>query len=182
MQFTEQFISGVWVIEPKIHDDPRGYFMESYKESEFEKNIGKVHFLQDNESKSVYGVFRGMHAQSGDSSQAKLVRVISGSVLDVVVDMRRSSPTFGKYFSAELSEQNKRQLFVPRGMYHGFLVLSAEAVFSYKIDNLYDPSSEIAMNFSDPTIGIKWPIPLADFILSPKDLIAPAFKDAVTFI
>lgn len=181
MQFIEQFIQGVWIIEPKVHNDPRGYFMESYKEADFEKNIGKVHFLQDNESKSAYGVLRGMHAQAGDSSQAKLVRVIVGSVLDVIVDMRRNSPTFGKYLAAELTEQNKRQLFIPRGMYHGFLVLSPVAIFSYKVDNLYDASSEITLNYSDSTVGIEWPIPSADFILSPKDLIAPAFKDAVIF-
>lgn len=181
MQFIEQFIPGVWLIEPNVYNDPRGYFMESYKESEFFKHIGEVHFVQDNESKSTYGVFRGLHAQSGESSQAKLVRVISGSVLDVVVDMRKNSPTFGKYYSVELNDQNKRQLFVPRGMYHGFLVLSPETVFSYKIDNIYNPASEISMNFVDPTIGIKWPIPLGDFILSPKDKIAPEFKDAITF-
>jgi dTDP-4-dehydrorhamnose 3,5-epimerase len=181
MNFIEQFIKGVWIIEPKVNYDPRGYFMESYKEADFEKNIGKVHFLQDNESKSVYGVLRGMHAQSGNSSQAKLVRVLFGSVLDVVIDMRHGSPTFGKYFAVELSEQNKLQLFVPRCMYHGFLVLSKEAVFSYKVDNIYDPTTEISLNYADTTIGIKWPVPYGNMILSPKDINAPAFKDAYVF-
>lgn len=181
MQFIEQFIPGVWLIKPNVHNDTRGYFMESYKQSEFLKHIGKIDFVQDNESKSSYGVFRGLHAQSGDSSQAKLVKVISGSVLDVVVDMRKNSPTFGKYYSVELNDQNKSQLFVPRGMYHGFLVLSNDTIFSYKIDNIYNPATEISMNFADPIIGIKWPIPLGDFILSPKDKKAPDFKDAITF-
>lgn len=182
MQFIEQKIPGVWVIDPEVHVDPRGYFMESFKESEFEEKIGKVHFLQDNESKSVYGVLRGMHAQSGDAAQAKLVRVIVGTVLDVVVDMRKNSPAFGKYVAVELSEKNHRQLFAPRGMYHGFLVMSPEAVFSYKVDNVYCPKSEVSLNFADKTIGIDWPsIEEKDLILSPKDLAAPAFSEAYTF-
>ncbi|MDP4277531.1 MAG: dTDP-4-dehydrorhamnose 3,5-epimerase [Bacteroidota bacterium] len=182
MQFTEQSIPGVWVIEPNVFNDPRGYFMESFKETAFEENIGKVHFLQDNESKSSYGVLRGMHAQAGDAAQAKLVRVIIGKVLDVVVDMRKNSTTFGQYIAVELSETNKRQLFVPRGMYHGFMVLSQEAIFTYKVDNIYQPSAEVSLNYADPTVAIKWPaIPAEKLNLSPKDLAAPLFKDAVTF-
>ena len=181
MQFIEQFIKGVFIIEPKVYYDQRGYFMESFKEADFEKNIGKIHFLQDNESKSSYGVLRGLHAQSGSSAQAKLVRVIKGSVLDVVVDMRKGSSTFGKYVAVELTEENKRQLFVPRGFYHGFLVTSNETIFSYKVDNVYDPSSEVSLNFADPTIGIKWPVPEKELILSDKDKAAPLLSEAVIF-
>jgi dTDP-4-dehydrorhamnose 3,5-epimerase len=181
MQFIEQFIKGVFVIEPKVYYDQRGYFMESYKEVEFEKNIGKVHFIQDNESKSSYGVLRGLHAQSGNSAQAKLVRVIKGSVLDVVVDMRKGSPTLGKYVAVELSEENKLQLFVPRGFYHGFLVTSNETIFSYKVDNVYDPSSEVSLNYADPTIGIEWPVSESELILSDKDKVAPFLSEALVF-
>lgn len=181
MQFIEQFIKGVFIIEPKVYYDQRGYFMESFKEADFEKNIGKIHFLQDNESKSSYGVLRGLHAQSGNSAQAKLVRVIKGSVLDVVVDMRNGSSTFGKYVAVELSEENKRQLFVPRGFYHGFLVTSNETIFSYKVDNVYDPSSEVSLNYADPTIGIKWPVSENELILSDKDKVAPLLSEAVIF-
>ena len=181
MQFLQQEIPGVWVIEPKVNEDSRGYFMESFKVVEFEKNVGKVNFVQDNESKSVYGVLRGMHAQAGDAAQAKLVRVIVGTVLDVVIDMRKNSPKFGKYVAVVLSDKNHRQLFVPRGMYHGFLVLSSEAIFQYKVDNTYQPAAEVSLNFADESVGIKWPVPSEDLILSPKDIAAPVFKDAVTF-
>jgi len=181
MQFTEQKISGVWVIEPKVWNDPRGYFMECFKQVEFDKHIGKVNFIQDNESKSTYGVLRGMHSQIGDAAQSKLVRVIAGSVLDVVVDVRRSSPTFGQYVAVELSAENKKQLFVPRGLYHGFLVLSPEAIFSYKVDNTYQPQVEVALNYADPTVNIQWPVGLKDLILSPKDVAAPFLKDAYIF-
>lgn len=181
MQFTEQKIHGVWVIEPIVHNDPRGYFMEAYKQSEFEKYIGKVNFIQDNESKSSYGVLRGMHSQAGDASQAKLVRAIVGSVLDVVVDARRNSPTFGQYVAVELTAENKKQLFVPHGMYHGFLVLSHEAIFNYKVDNFYRPETEVSLNFADSTVNIKWPIPSEDFQLSPKDKLAPMLENAYVF-
>ena len=181
MKITEQEIPGVWVIEPKVWNDSRGYFMESFKQAEFEKFIGKVNFIQDNESKSTYGVLRGMHSQTGDAAQAKLVRVIAGSVFDVVVDMRRTSPTFGKYVSIELTAENKKQLYVPRGFYHGFLVLSREAIFSYKIDNTYQPQVEVSLNYADPTVGIQWPVPSEDLILSPKDVTAPFLKDAYLF-
>ncbi|MEA4839930.1 MAG: dTDP-4-dehydrorhamnose 3,5-epimerase [Bacteroidales bacterium] len=180
MQYIEQSIPGVFVIEPKVFSDQRGYFMESWKESEFEKHIGKVHFLQENESKSVYGVLRGMHAQAGEASQAKLVRVIEGSVLDVAVDARKSSPTFGKYVAVELSAKNKKQFYIPRGFYHGFLVLSSEAIFSYKVDNSYQPQNEVSFHFLDPSVNISWPIH-QDLILSPKDETAPLLKDTYLF-
>jgi len=181
MQFIKQSIRGVWVIEPRVYADPRGYFMESYKEDEFESHIGKIHFIQDNESKSTYGVLRGLHAQAGEAAQAKLVRVIIGSVLDVVVDLRIGSETYGKYVAVELSETNKRQLFIPRGLYHGFLVLSQEALFSYKVDNTYLPAMEVSLNFADPEVSIKWPLPAENMILSAKDKSAPFLRDAVKF-
>ena len=180
MQFTEQKIPGVWVIEPRVFNDPRGYFMEAYKQVEFEKHIGKVNFIQDNESKSTIGVLRGLHAQTGGASQAKLVRVIQGSVLDVVVDARKMSPTYGQYVAVELSAENKKQLFVPSGFYHGFLVLSPEAVFTYKVDNTYQPNTEASLNYADPTIDIQWPI-RSQLILSPKDEAAPFLKDSYFF-
>jgi len=180
MQFTEQSIPGVWVIEPNVYNDPRGYFMEAFKQSEFEKYIGKVNFIQDNESKSTFGVLRGLHAQTGDASQAKLVRVIQGIVLDVVVDGRKYSPTYGKYVAVELTAENKKQLFVPRGFYHGFLVLSPEALFTYKVDNTYQPTTEVSLNYADPTINIEWPV-RSELILSPKDEMAPLFPDAYAF-
>lgn len=181
MNFIEQDIPGVWVIEPSVFADQRGYFMESYKQAQFEAHIGKVDFIQDNESKSTIGVLRGMHAQAGDAAQAKLVRVILGSVLDVVVDARHDSPSFGHYVAVELSETNKRQLFVPRGFYHGFLVTSPEAVFQYKVDNTYQPSTEVALHFADPTVGIQWPLDKDRLILSPKDEAAPFLSDAYRF-
>ncbi len=181
MQYIEQSIPGVWVIEPTVFADQRGYFMESFKEADFEKHIGKVHFIQENESKSTFGVLRGMHAQSGDAAQAKLVRVILGSVLDVVVDMRQDSPTFGQHVAVELSGENKRQLFVPRGFYHGFLVTSQEAVFQYKVDNTYQPSAEVSLNYADPDLGIHWPVETNALILSAKDLKAPFLNEAYRF-
>jgi dTDP-4-dehydrorhamnose 3,5-epimerase len=181
MQFIEQSISGVFVIEPRVNNDIRGYFMEAWKKEAFQQHVGPVEFIQDNESKSTYGVLRGMHAQSGNASQAKLVRVIQGSVLDVVVDARKSSPTCGQYVAVELSAENKKQLYVPRGFYHGFLVLSIEAIFSYKVDNPYNAQTEVSLNFADPTVNIQWPIPVKDFILSPKDEKSPFFKDAYLF-
>jgi dTDP-4-dehydrorhamnose 3,5-epimerase len=181
MQFIEQEISGVWVIEPQVHLDQRGYFMEAFKQADFEKNIGKVHFIQDNESKSTFGVLRGMHAQAGDAAQAKLVRVLVGKVLDVVVDARKDSSTFGKYVAVELSAENKKQLFVPRGFFHGFLVLSDEAIFTYKVDNHYQPKTEVSLNFADPTVNIQWPVSTDQLVLSPKDEIAPFLSDAYSF-
>lgn len=181
MEFFEQHLPGVWVIQPKVFPDPRGYFMESFKASLFEQHIGKVCFLQENESKSTYGVLRGLHAQAGDAAQAKLVRVVLGSVLDVVVDMRHDSPTFGQHLAVELSESNKRQLYIPRGFYHGFLVTSPEAIFQYKVDNAYQPAAEVSMNYADPTLGIQWPLPKEALMLSSKDVAAPMFEQAYRF-
>lgn len=181
MNYIQTEIDGVWIIEPKVFNDARGYFMEVFKEEEFRANIGDVHFVQDNESKSSFGVLRGLHYQKGEYSQAKLVRVIKGKVLDVAVDLRRSSPTFGKYVSVELSEENKRQFFIPRGFAHGFLVLSEEAIFTYKVDNGYAPQAEASIRFNDETIGIDWPVAESQFILSEKDGHAVSFKDAEYF-
>ena len=142
MNYIQTEIDGVWLIEPKVFHDARGYFMEAFKEEEFRAHVGDVHFIQDNESKSSFGVLRGLHYQKGDCSQAKLVRVIKGKVLDVAVDLRKSSPTFGKHVSVELSEENKRQFFIPRGFAHGFAVLSDTAVFQYKCDNFYHPEAD----------------------------------------
>ena len=169
MEYLQTEIDGVWVIQPKVFEDSRGYFMESFKKDEFEKNIGKVDFIQDNESKSSFGVLRGLHYQKGEYSQAKLVRVIKGRVFDVAVDLRKSSPTFGKYVSIELTEDNKRQFFIPRGFAHGFLVLSEEAIFTYKVDNAYTPSAEESIRFDDPQINVDWPVAPEQILLSEKD-------------
>ncbi len=166
------------MIEPKVHNDARGYFMESFKQSEFEKHIGNIHFIQDNESKSSFGVLRGLHYQLPPFAQSKLVRVIVGAVLDVAVDIRKGSPTFGQYVAVELSAENKRQLFVPRGMAHGFAVLSREAIFSYKVDNVYAPQHERSILYNDPAIGINWTIPAEEVLLSEKDKLAPLLKEA----
>lgn len=171
MEFIKTEIDGVWIIEPKVFNDDRGYFFESFKQAEFDKHIGyHVDFIQDNESKSSYGVLRGLHYQEADTAQAKLVRVIKGKVVDVAVDLRKSSPTFGKYVMVELSEDNKRQFFVPRGFAHGFLVLSDEAIFTYKVDNVYSPQTEASLRWNDETVGVKWPIDVKDVVLSDKDL------------
>ena len=181
MNFIETAIKGVYIIEPKVFNDARGYFCETWKKEEFEANIGKVDFIQDNESKSSYGVLRGLHYQKGLFSQAKLVRVIKGKVLDVAVDIRRHSPTFGQHVMAELSEDNKRQLFIPRGFAHGFLVLSEEAIFTYKVDNVYAPQAEAGIRWNDPQLKIDWPIEKMNVITSEKDLKAPAFSEAELF-
>ncbi len=181
MIFTEQKIKGVWVIEPKIFADNRGYFMEAFKQNEFEEHVGKVNFIQDNESKSSFGVLRGLHYQKGEFSQAKLVRVIKGAVIDVAVDIRKSSPTFGQHVAVLLSEENKKQLFIPRGFAHGFLVKSEEAIFTYKVDNLYAPQADAGIMFNDPTIGINWDIPSDQMLLSEKDKKHPFLIDAEVF-
>ena len=181
MIFTEQKIKGVWVIEPKVITDARGYFMESFKKEAFEEHIGKVEFIQDNESKSTRGVLRGLHYQRGYFSQAKLVRALQGSVLDVVVDIRKSSPTFGQYVSVVLTDDNKKQLFVPRGFAHGFLVLSETAVFSYKVDNAYSPTHDASILWNDPEIGIEWGIDEREIILSEKDKVAKLLSEAILF-
>ena len=181
MNFIETAIKGVYVIEPKVFNDARGYFFEAWKQMEFENHIGKVNFIQDNESKSSYGVLRGLHYQKGAFSQAKLVRVIKGKVLDVAVDIRRSSPTFGRHVMVELSEENKRQFFIPRGFAHGFLVLSDEAIFTYKVDNVYAPQADAGIRWNDPDLGIDWPIDLSKVMTSEKDLKQPFLKDAEVF-
>jgi dTDP-4-dehydrorhamnose 3,5-epimerase len=181
MEFIETAIAGVYVIEPKVFQDARGYFFEAWKKEEFEKNVGKTEFIQDNESKSSYGVLRGLHYQKGEFSQAKLVRVIKGKVLDVAVDIRRHSPTFGQHVMVELSEDNKRQLFIPRGFAHGFLVMSEEAVFTYKVDNVYAPQAEAGICWNDPQLGIQWPIDPKLVLTSEKDLKLPQLKDAEVF-
>ena len=181
MEYKETLIKGVYVIEPRVFNDSRGYFFEAWKKEEFEQHIGKIDFVQDNESKSSYGVLRGLHYQKGACSQAKLVRVIKGKVLDVAVDIRKSSPTFGKHVMVELSDENKRQFFIPRGFAHGFLVLSDEAIFCYKVDNTYAPQADAGIRWNDPDVGIQWPIDLDKVITSEKDLKQPFLKDAEVF-
>ena len=181
MEYKETSIKGVYIIEPRVFNDSRGYFFEAWKKEEFEQHIGHVEFIQDNESKSGYGVLRGLHYQKGDMAQAKLVRVIKGRVLDVAVDIRRSSPTFGQHVMVELSEDNKRQFFIPRGFAHGFLVLSDEAVFTYKVDNVYAPQADAGIRWNDPQLGIEWPIDLSVVQTSDKDLRQPLLKDAEVF-
>lgn len=171
-------IEGVYIIEPKLFGDERGYFFESFNAERFLEETGiKTSFVQDNESKSKYGVLRGLHFQKPPFAQSKLVRVVKGCVLDVAVDIRVGSPTYGKYVSVELSEQNHRQLFLPRGMAHGFVVLSEEAIFQYKCDNLYHPESEGAIIWDDETIGIEWGIRAEDVILSEKDKHNPTLAN-----
>lgn len=170
MTFIEQDISGVWVIEPTRFGDKRGYFCEVFKQEEFDAHVGHVDFVQDNESFSSKGVLRGLHFQRGQSSQAKLVRVSLGTVLDVVVDLRHGSPTWGKSVAVELSADNGRQVFIPRGFAHGFVVLSDVAQFQYKVDNLYAPQSEATLRFDDPALGIDWRIAPSEMLLSEKDL------------
>ncbi|MCR4916552.1 MAG: dTDP-4-dehydrorhamnose 3,5-epimerase [Prevotella sp.] len=181
MEYKQTDIEGVYIIEPRVFTDPRGYFVEAWKKAEFEEHIGKVDFIQDNESKSSRGVLRGLHYQQGEWSQAKLVRVIKGRVLDVAVDIRRSSPTFGHHVAVELSEDNKLQLFIPRGFAHGFLVMSDEAVFTYKVDNAYAPHAEAGILWNDPELGINWPIRADEVITSDKDMKQPLLKDAQLF-
>ncbi len=171
----------MYIIEPRVFNDARGYFFEAWKKEEFEENVGKVEFIQDNESKSSFGVLRGLHYQKGDASQAKLVRVIKGRVLDVAVDIRKSSPTFGQHVMVELSDENKRQFFIPRGFAHGFLVLSDEAIFTYKVDNPYAPAQEAGIRWNDEELAIQWPIDPKLVITSEKDLNACRLRDAELF-
>lgn len=179
MEVIKTEIEGVVIIEPKIFGDERGYFFESFNAAEFARKVGvNTVFVQDNESKSKYGVLRGLHFQKGEFAQSKLVRVVEGRVIDVAVDIRRGSPTFGKYVAVELSKENKRQLFIPRGFAHGFAVLSEEAVFQYKCDNLYAPDHEGAIAWNDPKIGIDWQIRPEDAILSEKDKKHPTLDEA----
>jgi len=169
MNIIQTGIEGLVVIEPKVFGDERGYFFEVFNEREFAGKVGPVHFVQDNESKSRYGVVRGLHFQKGEHAQAKLVRVVSGAVLDVAVDLREGSPTYGKWRAEELSGENHRMMFIPRGFAHGFAVLSEEVVFQYKCDNLYCPASEGGIAWNDPQLAIDWRLPAGDIILSEKD-------------
>ena len=178
MDVKKTGIEGVLVIEPKVFGDERGYFFESFNAKEFKEKTGlEVNFVQDNESKSRYGVLRGMHFQLPPYTQSKLVRVVKGKVLDVVVDIRKESPTYGKYEMCELTEDNHRQFLVPKGMAHGFAVLSEEAIFQYKCDDFYHPEAEGAIAWNDPDIAINWPLSSADVILSEKDKHHPFLKD-----
>lgn len=171
-------IPGVVIIEPKVFGDERGYFFESWSQKDFDEQVRPIKFVQDNESKSTYGVLRGLHFQKGRYAQSKLVRVVKGRVLDVAVDIRKGSPTYGKYVAVELTEGNHRQFFVPRGFAHGFVVLSDIAVFQYKCDNLYAPTEEGAIAWDDPALGIDWKIPAVDVILSEKDKHHPVLANA----
>lgn len=180
MPFIPTKIKDVVVFEPRIFTDDRGYFFETYNEKLFNNNGIAAKFVQDNQSKSSYGVIRGLHFQKGEHAQAKLVRVLQGSVLDVAVDLRAGSETYGKYVAVELSDVNNLQLFIPRGFAHGFSVLSRTAVFAYKCDNLYCKESEGGIDCNDPDLGIDWQIPAEDRVLSEKDKLHPLFKDFKT--
>ena len=178
MNYTETTLPGVWILEPTVFKDPRGYFLEAFKQAEFEEKIGQVNFIQDNESSSSKGVLRGLHFQRAPYAQAKLVRVIVGSVLDVAVDIRGGSPTFGQHVAVELSADNKRQLFIPRGFAHGFQVLSDKAIFTYKVDAPYAPTHEASILYKDPAIGVQWhTLDGAETILSEKDKTAPLLSE-----
>ena len=173
MNVIKTDIDGVVIIEPKIFEDSRGYFFESYNDLEFINKVGFVDFVQDNESKSTYGVMRGLHFQKPPHTQAKLVRCVKGKVLDVAVDIRKGSPTYGKHVAVELTEDNHRQLFIPKGFAHGFAVLSDTAVFQYKCDDFYHPESDGGINILDDSLGIDWKIPIDKAILSDKDTKHP---------
>ena len=177
MEIRKPNIEGVVIIEPRIFKDDRGYFFESFSQREFEEKVCKTTFVQDNESKSSYGVLRGLHFQKPPFAQSKLVRVIKGAVLDVAVDIRKGSPTFGQYVSVELTGENHRQFFIPRGFAHGFSVLSEEVIFQYKCDNFYSPQSEGAIAWNDPDLNIDWRIPAEKVVLSEKDSKHPRLKD-----
>ena len=177
MNIIETEIQGVYIIEPKVFGDSRGYFFESYSRREFEAKVGPVESVQDNESKSCYRVVRGLHFQKPPHAQAKLVRVVKGKVLDVAVDLRKDSLTYGRHVAVELSEDNHRQVFIPKGFAHGFSVLSEEAVFQYKCDDYYAPETEGAVAWNDPELNIDWRIPADMMILSEKDKRHPELKD-----
>ena len=180
MNVIKTDIDGVLIIEPRIFDDQRGYFFESYSQRVFSKEVGYISFVQDNESKSSYGVLRGLHFQKPPYAQAKLVRVIRGRVLDVAVDIRNGSPTFGKWVACELTEDNHRQFFIPKGFAHGFSVLSETVVFQYKCDEFYHPESEGAILWNDPQINIDWKLPEKDILLSDKDKKNPLLEEFVS--
>ncbi len=178
MEVLNTEIPGVVIIRPRIFEDNRGYFFESWSERDFNEKVRPVHFVQDNESCSSYGVLRGLHFQKGAAAQSKLVRVLQGTVLDVAVDIRRGSPTYGRHVAVELSGENHLQFFIPRGFAHGFSVLSDKAVFQYKCDNFYAPQSEGAIAWDDPDLGIDWRIPADEALLSAKDSVHPRLRDA----
>ena len=178
MDIIKTAIDGVVIIEPRLFKDERGYFFESFSQKEFEEKVCKTVFVQDNESKSSYGVIRGLHFQKPPFAQSKLVRVVKGAVLDVAVDIRKGSPTFGQHVSVELTDENHRQFFIPRGFAHGFSVLSEEVVFQYKCDNFYAPQSEGAIAWDDPDLEIDWRMPADKVLLSEKDRVHPRLKNA----
>lgn len=178
MEIIKTPIEGVVILEPRLFTDSRGYFFESFSQREFDEKVRTVRFVQDNESKSSYGVLRGLHFQKPPFAQSKLVRVIKGAVLDVAVDIRKGSPTFGQHVAVELTEDNHRQFFIPRGFAHGFSVLTDEVIFQYKCDNFYAPQSEGAIAWDDPDLGIDWKVPAEKVILSDKDKKHPRLKDA----
>lgn len=180
MKYTHTPFDGLWLLEPKRFADARGYFCETFRADEFAAATGiDTCFVQDNESCSCRGVVRGLHFQAGDAAQAKLVRVVEGKIVDVALDLRRNSPTFGRHFAVELSAENGLQLFVPRGFAHGFAVLSNTAKFLYKVDNYYCPAAERSIRIDDPALGIDWPVPAGERILSPKDLAAPSLSEVL---
>ena len=181
MKISNTAINGVVIIEPQVFEDERGYFFESYNQAKMEEAGLKYNFIQDNQSKSCYGTVRGIHFQKGEFAQAKLVRVLEGTVLDVAVDLRKNSPTFGKYVAVELSAENKKQLLIPRGFGHGFSVLSKTAIFAYKCDNVYNKASEGSIRFNDPDIAVDWKINPEEAILSEKDKNAPFLKEVTCF-
>ncbi|MGB3606464.1 MAG: dTDP-4-dehydrorhamnose 3,5-epimerase [Psychroserpens sp.] len=179
MTIKQTRLKDCFIIEPKVFEDARGYFLESFNQKTFNEAVGnKIKFIQDNESYSTKGVLRGMHYQIGKYAQAKLVRTVKGKVLDVVMDIREESQTFGQHISVELSEDNKHQLFIPRGFAHGFIVLSEWAIFSYKCDNFYNKASEGGFIYNDPELKIEWRLDQKDLIISEKDLVLPKFKNA----
>ena len=177
MKYTKTQIQDLYVIEPSVFEDDRGYFLESFNLEKFQENIGPITFVQDNESKSSKGVLRGLHFQKPPFNQAKLVRCIEGKVLDVAVDIRKGSPTYGKHAAIELSGENKKQVFVPKGFAHGFSVLSKTAVITYKVDNRYAPEYDAGIRFDDEDLQIDWGVSLAEVQLSEKDKNLPSFKD-----
>lgn len=177
MKFSKAIIPGIVVIEPTVLSDKRGYFLESFNKNEFEKAIGKVSFVQDNESRSSKGVLRGLHYQKPPFAQAKLVRCIEGEILDIAVDIRKDSPTYGLYHSDVLSSENKKQLFIPRGFAHGFVVLSEYAVFAYKVDNTYAPDCEAGILWNDKELGVEWGVNEKEIFISEKDDQLPLFSE-----
>lgn len=180
MEVIKTEIEGVYIIEPKVFKDARGYFFESFSQRDFEAQVGKVNFVQDNESMSSYGVMRGLHFQKPPFTQSKLVRCVKGAVLDVAVDIRKGSPTYGKHVAVELTEDNHRQFFIPHGFAHGFAVLSETAIFQYKCDNFYAPQADGGISILDQSLGIDWRIPTEKAILSEKDTKHPLLKDFET--